>query len=84
MISLLIYQTDAQKVANHFNKHKYTKDIKMKNVAEYNYLVLKLETENARLKKDIDKLVAEISMANRFIKSQKEYYEKLTNKNPTK
>jgi hypothetical protein len=56
----------------------------MKNVAEYNYLVLKLETENARLKKDIDKLVAEISMANRFIKSQKEYYEKLTNKNPTK
>ena len=80
MIFLLIYQTDVQKVANHFNKHKYTTDIKMKNVAEYNYLVEKLKTENTKLKKDIDKLVAEISMANRFIKSQKEYYEKLINK----
>jgi hypothetical protein len=53
----------------------------MKNVAEYNYLVEKLKTENTRLKKDIDKLVAEISMANKFIASQKAYYEKLTNKN---
>jgi uncharacterized protein (UPF0335 family) len=43
--------------------------------------VAKLETENTKLKKDIDKLVAEISMANKFIASQKEYYEKLTNKN---
>ena len=62
------------------SKHKYTKDIKMKNVAEYNHLVAKLETENTKLKKDIDKLVAEISLANRFIKSQKEYYENLKNK----
>jgi hypothetical protein len=52
----------------------------MKNVAEYNHLVAKLETENTKLKKDIDKLVAEISLANRFIKSQKEYYENLKNK----
>lgn len=43
--------------------------------------VAKLETENTKLKKDIDKLVAEISIANKFIISQKEYYEKLTNKN---
>lgn len=43
--------------------------------------VAKLETENTKLKKDIDKLVAEITIANKFIISQKEYYEKLTNKN---
>lgn len=42
--------------------------------------VAKLETENTKLKKDIDKLVAEITIANKFIISQKEYYEKLTNK----
>ena len=36
--------------------------------------VVKLEKEN-------EKLLQEISLANRFIKSQKEYYEKLTNKN---
>lgn len=53
----------------------------MKNVAKYNYLIEKLKTENTRLKKDIDKLVAEISMANKFIKSQKEYYEKSINNN---
>ena len=34
--------------------------------------VVKLEKEN-------EKLLQEISLANRFIKSQKEYYEKLTN-----
>jgi uncharacterized protein (UPF0335 family) len=43
--------------------------------------VAQLETENTKLKKDIDKLVAEITIANKFIISQKEYYEKLTNKN---
>ncbi len=42
--------------------------------------IAKLETENTRLKIDVEKLVAEISMAKRFIKTQKEYYEKLTNK----
>jgi peptidoglycan hydrolase CwlO-like protein len=38
--------------------------------------VAQLETENTRLKKDIDELVMEIAIANKFIKSQKEYYEK--------
>lgn len=42
--------------------------------------VAQLETENTKLKKDIDKLVAEITIANKFIISQKEYYEKLINK----
>lgn len=68
------------------NKHKYTMETykeqvqseALKQMAE---TVAKLETENAKLKKDINKLVAEISIANRFIKSQKEYYEKLINKN---
>jgi peptidoglycan hydrolase CwlO-like protein len=45
-----------------------------------NEKITKLETENARLKKEIDKLVKEISIANKFIKSQKEYYENLINK----
>lgn len=36
--------------------------------------VVKLEQQN-------EKLLQEISLANRFIKSQKEYYLKLTNKN---
>lgn len=47
-------------------------------------IIKKLETENAKLKIEIVKLLSELSMANKFIKSQKEYYEKLTNKNQTK
>jgi peptidoglycan hydrolase CwlO-like protein len=46
--------------------------------------IKKLETENAKLKAEIHKLVVEIAIANKFIKSQKEYYENLTNKNPNK
>jgi hypothetical protein len=41
--------------------------------------VAQLEVENTKLKKDIDKLIAEITIANKFIISQKEYYEKLMN-----
>lgn len=33
------------------------------------------------LQKENEKLIQEIAIANKFIKSQKEYYEKLTNKN---
>lgn len=43
-------------------------------------IIKKLENENAKLKIEIVKLLAELSMANKFIKSQKEYYENLIKK----
>ena len=43
-----------------------------------------LEVENTKLKKDIDKLIAEKTIANKFIISQKEYYEKIINNNNPK
>lgn len=41
----------------------------------------KMTEKVVKLEKQNEKLIQEISLANRFIKSQKEYYEKLTNKN---
>ena len=46
--------------------------------------VAQLEIENTKLKKDIDKLIAEKTIANKFIISQKEYYEKIINNNNPK
>jgi uncharacterized coiled-coil protein SlyX len=53
-------------------------------IKQFAQMVVKLEIKNAKLKKEVDKLVVEIAIANKFIKSQKEYYENLTNKNPNK